>query len=480
MPCGTHHEPLNLHSYCKHLTCHPDPNNILSRNVHTKLTSNLEPMPLRNITVSLLGPHPASRPPSRSSHCTHNQKPPHRRHRSNPALLPHSSHDSREPVSQSQHKSNTSHHGQYQLIPDSSSFPTLSNNNALAIQGVITQGLAAGTQSNYQSAVNNFLRFCETNGVPEYARFATHEPILCAFVASLATSHSGSSASNIVAGLRTWHTLHNKTWQGSTRLQVVIRGVAALAPSSSRRDPRAPVTLEMLRFLHSVLNLNDPLDAAIFAAAVVAFWGQCRLGELLGTSRQHHRPSSFPSRSDLNDPFSAQGSRELHLPRTKTRQHTGDKAILLRQSAPVDPIDALANHFRVNHAVPSNHHLFAFSMHSRQGPVIRCLTKEVFINRCNDVWVRAGFPRITGHCFRIGGTTELLLKGLAPDLVRSMGRWSSDAHLRYWRDTKWMAADQAEFLQARTSTTHTRPDAPVHPLRTRPRARTAVARGRPY
>jgi hypothetical protein len=41
--------------------------------------------------------------------------------------------------------------------------------------------------------------------------------------------------------------------------------------------------------------------------------------------------------------------------------------------------------------------------------------------------------RILGHSFRIGGTVKLLLARVAPQVVASIGGWSSNAFLTYWR-----------------------------------------------
>jgi hypothetical protein len=38
-----------------------------------------------------------------------------------------------------------------------------------------------------------------------------------------------------------------------------------------------------------------------------------------------------------------------------------------------------------------------------------------------------------GHGFRIGGATNLLLMGVAPDLVATQGRWKSKASMDYWQ-----------------------------------------------
>ena len=86
---------------------------------------------------------------------------------------------------------------------------------------------------------------------------------------------------NRISALKAWHTAHNVEWKGSTQLQYVLNGVHNLAPGTSRRPPRPPINATMLIKLVQVLDLNSPLDAAIAACATTAFWGQCRLGELL-------------------------------------------------------------------------------------------------------------------------------------------------------------------------------------------------------
>ncbi|EJD33460.1 hypothetical protein AURDEDRAFT_47802, partial [Auricularia subglabra TFB-10046 SS5] len=61
------------------------------------------------------------------------------------------------------------------------------------------------------------------------------------------------------------------------------------------------------------------------------------------------------------------------------------------------------------------------------------LTKNAFLSRLNEIWAAAGMQRVSGHCFRIGGTTALLRMGVDTDVVKVAGRWKSDAFLRYWR-----------------------------------------------
>ncbi|KAF9226156.1 hypothetical protein BS17DRAFT_697732, partial [Gyrodon lividus] len=51
----------------------------------------------------------------------------------------------------------------------------------------------------------------------------------------------------------------------------------------------------------------------------------------------------------------------------------------------------------------------------------------------SKVWVSQRYPDLPGHAFRIGGTTELLIQGVAPDIVATQGRWTLRAFLEYWR-----------------------------------------------
>ncbi|KIO02637.1 hypothetical protein M404DRAFT_147590 [Pisolithus tinctorius Marx 270] len=59
------------------------------------------------------------------------------------------------------------------------------------------------------------------------------------------------------------------------------------------------------------------------------------------------------------------------------------------------------------------------------------MTCPWFLQRCNQVWVSAGYPDMLGHAFRIGGVSELLLQGVPPDVVTTQGQWKSQAFLEY-------------------------------------------------
>lgn len=243
---------------------------------------------------------------------------------------------------------------------------------------------------------------------------------------------SESTVRNALSAVKALHIRGGVVWNGGPRLELVIRGVANCAPTWSSLPERPGVTAEMLGILPIHLDLQDPKDATILAVANTAFWALARLGELLPESESASL-DHLPKRADLR-PVSQSGlSRSIHLPYTKVKRGKGEEVFLTNQSGLANPLPILENHLLVNQP-SSGDTLFSFK--GDQGGPRRILTKRAFLQRCNQVWSAQGQPQVKGHSFRIGGTTELLRAGVAPDVVKKMGRWSSDHFLRYWRSTQ--------------------------------------------
>jgi hypothetical protein len=94
------------------------------------------------------------------------------------------------------------------------------------------------------------------------------------------------------------------------------------------------------------------------------------------------------------------------------------------------PSTSIHHHLSANAKVPPGTPLFAFETDDGGWEP---LTKSNWLARCTEVWIAAGLPPLKAHAFRIGGCTELLLRGTNPDIVCVQGRWKSKAFLEYWR-----------------------------------------------
>src|SRR5882724_10141776 len=213
-------------------------------------------------------------------------------------------------------------------------------------------------------------------------------------------------------------------------LNLTIKGTAKMAPLSSRCPKRDPVTIEHIRALHRRLDLTNAFDIAVFAVACIAFWGCCRLGELLIDSS--FDPKSHVARDMvISHGVASNGSAFINfdIPRSKTKPN-GDRINLSNSTCQCSPTLAFEHHISSNTNLPSDAPLFSFET---AGGSWSPLKRAWFIDRCNEIWSTEGYPTTTGHGFRIGGTTHLLLLGVDPWIVMVQGRWSSQAFLGYWR-----------------------------------------------
>ena len=321
----------------------------------------------------------------------------------------------------------------------------ISSRSRACVTRAIQNGWAKSTINRYSGTVELFLRFCDNEGVPSHLRFPADEFVLCAFAASSLGRHARSTVSSRLAGLKAWHTAHNVEWKGTARLRYILNGIHNMVPRGSKQPLRPPINAKMLVQLIETLDLSFPFDMAVAACAVTAFWGQCRLGELLPTSSA--LPLSvlfklFPTRSAFVRSLRNPKACLLRLPHTKTHSQ-GQDVVLVDQRHPINPILLLKSHLRLNN-IRHDSFLFSYTLAGNLHP----LTKSSFLRRCNQIWQALGYPYTTGHCFRIGGTTELLIAGIPPDIVRATGRWSSGSFLRYWRSLDDIAPRHIRYLHS--------------------------------
>jgi hypothetical protein len=294
------------------------------------------------------------------------------------------------------------------------------------IAEVLNGGWAVRTRKNHASALGRYRAFCRESDVPNELILPAVEPVLCAWLASMHGQVSSSTARNDLAGLRAWHIRQNRPFPTSERVTKILESIEHHRPARSRLPPRPPVTIDMIRILvdHLFPSLSS-FDLAVLACALVAFWAQLRMGEVLPTSRSTFSPDLFPTRAS----WGSSRKPTITLPWTKTTKSRGAVVRIPPQSSRTCAVSALSRYLR-KHPAPATAPLFSY--YGRDGQLVP-LTKKAFIDCINAIWSGHNIPRITGHSFRIGGSTELLQRGVNPDVVKVSGRWSSDSFLRYWR-----------------------------------------------
>ncbi|KAE9400516.1 hypothetical protein BT96DRAFT_819072 [Gymnopus androsaceus JB14] len=284
-----------------------------------------------------------------------------------------------------------------------------------------------------------FLDWAGEQGLHEEDVLPPSEATLCNYAALFAGKLAGGTTRAKLSAVKSWVQRRGLVWNGRDSLRNVLSGVERRAPSSSFREQRPPVKKEHLSILFDELDLSDAcgLDRALAAASAGCFYSQLRGGEIFPPSADpnDYDSSSFPTVKDLRPP-NKNGDRKLKLPKTKVSQSRGEEVIYSPQPGRTSPTRAWREHIRVNRLGPDDP-LMAYREDNGE---LKVLTKPTFLKRCNAVWSKHNIPRMTGHCFRIGGTTHYLVIGIPPDVVKALGRWKSDAFLRYWRDLESLAS----------------------------------------
>ncbi|PBK61670.1 hypothetical protein ARMSODRAFT_896561, partial [Armillaria solidipes] len=74
------------------------------------------------------------------------------------------------------------------------------------------------------------------------------------------------------------------------------------------------------------------------------------------------------------------------------------------------------------------------------------ITQHLIWSHVRQGLTEAGYDKLTGHCFRIGGTTFYLVMGINPDVVKAIGRWTSEAFKRYWRNVEQLGILYTEMM----------------------------------
>lgn len=248
------------------------------------------------------------------------------------------------------------------------------------------------------------------------------------FISYLAGHYSSTTIRNSTAAVRAWHTIHLIPWIiDQTILNDAIQAAKRLMPPTSLRNPRDPITTVHIAKVKSAIDPSLPCDIAVFACLTTIFWSCSRVGEFTIPTQASFDRNTHIKPSDVTiqtDPF---GNEVYAFRLLKTKTSTvGEEVYWGKQTGPSDPLTAILAHIRVNRP-PPNGPLFSY----RKGKGHTPLTKSFFLSRLKQLARIAQLPHLTGHCIRIGSTLEYLLRGTPFDVVKLIGRWSSNSFTLY-------------------------------------------------
>lgn len=230
------------------------------------------------------------------------------------------------------------------------------------VQDTMIHAWEEDTRLSYGAGLLMWHCFCNGRATPEMERAPASQALLSAFVAHMAAAYSGKTISNYLNGMRARHLLHNVPWLLEKReMDAMLRAADKLTPSSSKRKKRRPYTPEFILAVCRQLDLEKPLDAAVFACLTTCFYASARLGEFTVRTLGSFNPNSHITPLHLSYDQDRNNFKVtiLHLPRTKAAGSEGEDVYWASQDGDTDPTAALGNHLRVNQPSEASH-LFAY------------------------------------------------------------------------------------------------------------------------
>lgn len=233
-----------------------------------------------------------------------------------------------------------------------------------------------------------------------------------------------------VAGIKAWHMFHDKLYphEVDAAVKTLIKATKMIeARMNEVEKKRPPVMLSDLVILLEVLPKQGEIGLAVLTAALVAFWGTARLGELLSDNPKKRLP-----RWDDLDWAKDKSYVKIRLLDAKTAAPGEVQEIhLQRQHSILDPVSMLEEWYAWR-TRKSSDEIFTIWVNDKK----KRLGKQVMINLVRLAWrmkEEKGRQQLHGHSFRIGGASLRWNLGADREEVKRCGRWASDAYLVYLR-----------------------------------------------
>ncbi len=210
-------------------------------------------------------------------------------------------------------------------------------------------------------------------------------------------------------------------------LTLVLRGIKRLKGTPT--VPKAPITPEILRKMHTCIDLDVPFWATFWAACLTAFFCFFRKSTLLCKTATKVDSRNALRRSDMSP---ADNGFTLHVRHTKTLQYH-ERVLdipLAKNNTILCPVNALEHMLKLS---PCDTGAPLFSYRETATNRIKVLDFDSF-NKALKLVLRLcglGDNNLSPHSFRRGGATYALTCGATAIDIKTQGDWKSNAWERY-------------------------------------------------
>lgn len=275
--------------------------------------------------------------------------------------------------------------------------------------------MAKNTHTLYNKAWTTFTSFCNAIAMPA---MPADTVTVALFITDMNNrQYASGSIRTFISAIAYHHKIRllpDPT--ASFLIQKTLIGLSKLNPP---QEARLPITITILHYILEINTIicHDPYLSLLFGAMLLtAFYALCRVSEI--TDGEHNLLCH-------NVAFSTDGQKAIITFQTFKHSITKQSVTMYHQPA-YCPCTTLRNfcQMRPKH----NPYLFV----TQEGKPI---SRLCFTNYLKRLIMRANLdPKsYTSHSLRIGGATYAARLGMSKLQIQRLGRWKSDAFLKYLR-----------------------------------------------
>ena len=286
---------------------------------------------------------------------------------------------------------------------------------------LLLHSLSTNTRATYNSGTTSFINFCihYHNLSSSGSILPASEATLLLFVSYLSQRVRPSTIKVYLSAVRNLHIQHGlpSPTDHSVLLPRILRGIKRIYGIDRR--PRLPITPRLLSLFERHINTQWWDHLVLWTAMIVAFFGFLRSAELLAL-----RTTDI---QQADSPLSPLPTYVLTIRSSKTDPFRQGCSIRLAPSGHPSLCPALALSKLLSQTQATGERLL-FSL-SSGSPLSRPILNSA-------ISTLASFSNLdpsaySSHSFRIGAATTASANGLSDSLIKTLGRWSSDAYQTY-------------------------------------------------
>lgn len=242
--------------------------------------------------------------------------------------------------------------------------------------------------------------------------------------------YSASTISTYSSAVSYFHKIHSQPDPMSSFLaREVLSGIRKLRPTN---DLRLPITIPLLTRLVQALpflSLGFHDTASFQSMFTLAFFGLLRVGELVMT---HKGDTHLLSRGAVGFPPDKRSITIQFTSFKHSKPGVKHRITINSQPPPLCPVSNLLKYWHLTHSKTFESQSHPLFVDYKGSPYSRVRFCEVLQSALALVGVPSS-KMIRSHSFRIGGATYAAKSGMSDSQIRYLGRWSSNAFIKYIR-----------------------------------------------